>query len=249
MRGDIWARAHPRREQAECTFCLDIIRPSRSVSVRETQCGHSFHAGCLERWVFYTADICLDWTQYSLADDGAIDAHVRPPTCPNCAADLRVIPERLVRQVVLTSVARSLSLRDLAAAEEMYDAGLVYRASTAQGDGVARPSSVPLRLVARREEAVSVPAAAPPAMPVGRAFAVRRDSTVSEPYLPAMAFVAHTELVVHAMSRRSLPDSFAAPRTGQRSGGAEGRGVRRGRARRTEGELALTTRVVLQASS
>lgn len=52
---------------------------------------------------------------------------VRPPICPNCTAVLPVLPEHMVKRVMLTSVARSLNLRDLATATVMYEAGLVFR--------------------------------------------------------------------------------------------------------------------------
>lgn len=109
----------------DCTFCLE--RADSAGEVRVTACEHVFHAACLEEWVFYAADRFLDWRQYCLGDDGTVEATVSPPSCPNCARDLCVVPEPLVRTAILTSIARSLSLRDLVAAAEMYDAGLVGR--------------------------------------------------------------------------------------------------------------------------
>lgn len=260
----VWLRNAPRPDEYECTFCLEPVRPVKDVFVRETPCGHVFHAPCLERWVFFTADICLDWTQYSLADDGSIDAHARPPSCPNCSADLGVLPESLVRTVVLTSVARSLSLRDLVTAAEMYDGGLVYRTSgdtMATSVAPAAPATYPAATPSivsssatslanpRREEASAS------TVPTSYAsnFPPRRDSTTSEPHLPAVAFVAPQDDVVHVLSRRSLSDELTVSRAGRRQGTSSDRAPRRRRRTPWHSRLSQTdltaTRVVLQASS
>lgn len=258
VRADIWHSATvPNRPDPECTFCLEQIRPLKHHLLRETPCNHIFHAACLEQWVFYTAETCLDWTQYTLSDDGSIDLHARPPSCPNCSADLSVLPDRLVRSVMLVSVARSLSLRDLATAAEMYDAGLVYRAGT--DSARASPSSAApasrsapsLPSVATQPEDTGAQVQQVQPVPNQGSFPPRRDSTMSEPYLPATAFVTRQDHAVHALSRRSLPDehTVSRPRSVSATGSSEhdSRGRRR-RRRLGRAELAAG-RLVLQASS
>lgn len=126
MRGASYVHNH-RAHDRDCTFCLEPIT-STSPYVRVTPCRHVFHAECLEQWVMYTATAALDWRNYVVADDGTVDVTVAPPTCPNCTARLPVLPARLVRHALLTAIAKSLSLPDLATAARMYDAGLVFRA-------------------------------------------------------------------------------------------------------------------------
>jgi RING-like zinc finger len=122
-------RATPHHAAAdECTFCLGRVRAR--TRVRVTRCGHVFHRECLEQWVYHCADECLNWANYSLAADGRIDGGKPPPSCPNCAADLGVLGPEDVKQTLLVAVARSLSLRDVALAAELYDNGLVLLRGT-----------------------------------------------------------------------------------------------------------------------
>lgn len=125
---NIIAPAHKPTRNAhadnECTFCLDAIHNGKQVRI--TPCNHAFHTSCLEQWVLFKAEHCLNWRHYSLRDDGKVECLVRKPTCPNCATELQVVPELLIRSVVLVSVARSLSLGCVRAAQEMINAGLVW---------------------------------------------------------------------------------------------------------------------------
>lgn len=161
-------------DSTECTFCLENIRIHHPV--RRTQCGHSFHPICLQKWVLYSAETALSWRSYSLADDGSIVSTVRPPVCPNCSTDLHVLPKRRVKAAMLTAVARALSVPNLAIAAEMYDAGLV------------RPQGI-VEINDYRERQTRY---------------VRNNSTLSEPTLmvPSRNVVRDEELLV---SRRSFP--------------------------------------------
>ena len=197
-----WQSKQLTAGQVECTFCLETIRPS-SDCLRVTGCSHVFHAHCLEQWVMYTADSCLDWHHYTLSDDGSIESHVRPPTCPNCSADLNVLPPKLVRNVMLTSVARSLSLRDLSAAAEMYDAGLVYRAApqyNSQPHPHPRPPARYVRTDSTTSESALVSAAGQVQFP-RRSFPEEMAAVVQPPVL------THTEQRRRrSTSRLGLPD-------------------------------------------
>lgn len=160
----------------ECTFCLETIRIRHPI--RCTPCGHSFHPMCLQKWVLYSAETALSWRSYSLADDGSIVSTARPPVCPNCSADLHVLPERRVKAAMLTAVARALSVPNLAIAAEMYDAGLV------------RPQGI-LQIGDYRERQGSY---------------VRNDSNLLQPtsIVPPGSITAHDEEVM--VSRRSFPE-------------------------------------------
>lgn len=142
MRGVSYVLKHS--SDRDCTFCLDPITSS-SPYVRVTPCRHVYHAECLEQWVRYTANAALDWRNYVVSDDGTVDVSASPPTCPNCTTRLPVLPAHLVRHALLTAIARSLSLPNLAVAASMYDSGLVSRAPplTVQYPQ-ARPVTVPL---------------------------------------------------------------------------------------------------------
>ncbi|KAI8320340.1 hypothetical protein GQ54DRAFT_263744 [Martensiomyces pterosporus] len=48
-------RAHPGREPAECSVCLEEI--STGQCVRTLQCSHCFHVQCIDPW-FCTNAIC-----------------------------------------------------------------------------------------------------------------------------------------------------------------------------------------------
>lgn len=236
IRADHWRRRNP---ETDCTFCLEAIRPSR-ISLRVTPCRHVFHASCLEQWVLYTADICLDWHQYSLSDDGSIKSSARHPSCPNCSADLQVVPHHLLKKVVLTSIARSLSLSDLSAAAEMYDAGLVYRAGPAHSAPSTRRRSVVTSAAtshSRNPQRYS--------RPVPRY--VRQDSTVSEP--PEGLNIANAH--ARQRTRHSLPEEMVAsvppPATGRNQNAH--RAWRRSTSQLAITEHMSTARVVLQTPS
>lgn len=244
--GRQYRRSNPSVLPTECTFCLEAIRPTKHELLRQTPCNHVFHSSCLERWVFYTASLCLDWTQYSLSDDGSIVSRVRTPTCPNCTQDLDVLPQQLVQKVILTSIARSLSLRDLATAAEMYATGIVFQAPRTPPHPPSAPSSPPTRqenvrlpsLTAGRADAAGGVATGPP-------FARRSDSMRSEASLPPVAFVYREESGLRLVRRSEFTVSASIARDGGRGGGLlrERHGARR---RAVEvGE----TRVVLPAIS
>lgn len=110
---------------ANCTFCLDSVRLTQRTRV--TPCNHVFHADCLEQWVMYVAADAMNWRAYTVARDGTLRCLLRLPSCPNCSALLDVLPKDQLRTVLLTAVARSLSLKSLGAASEMYQAGMVVR--------------------------------------------------------------------------------------------------------------------------
>lgn len=124
---------------SECTFCLESVQ-SHQIA-RTTRCNHVFHAPCLEKWVLYVADTALDWRSYTFSADGGIRCLTRFPTCPNCSAQLDVLPKHALRTAMLTSVARSLSLRDLHAASEIYDAWSVLRDAAQRNSAVNRSQS------------------------------------------------------------------------------------------------------------
>lgn len=59
-----------------CTVCVEPLLPG--ASVRWTPCGHVFHAKCLAKWVFFTAE-----------------RRQRIPLCPNCNLQLGIpVPPR-----------------------------------------------------------------------------------------------------------------------------------------------------------
>lgn len=124
MRGVSYVHKHGG--DRDCTFCLDPITAA-SLYVRVTPCRHVYHSECLEQWVMYTANAALDWRNYVIGDDGTVDVSASPPTCPNCTTRLPVLPAHLVRHALLTAIAHSLSLPNLAVAANMYDAGLLSR--------------------------------------------------------------------------------------------------------------------------
>ena len=87
--------------------------------------------------MYYCAGIYLDWSQYSLNEDGQLEGRVPAPTCPTCATELGVITPDEQKQTVLTAIARCLSLRDIASAERLYNTGLVRM--KAEPVNVSRP--------------------------------------------------------------------------------------------------------------
>lgn len=125
IRGSSFLQSH-HGDDPDCTFCLESITAS-SAYVRVTPCRHVFHAECLQRWVMHTAITALDWRHYIVNENGTVDVTVPPPTCPNCTKRLPVLPARLVRHAMLTSIAQSLSLPSLFVAARMYDAGVLFR--------------------------------------------------------------------------------------------------------------------------
>lgn len=110
----------------DCTFCLDALTAKRAGDIRITPCGHAFHAGCLEQWVYHRADTYLDWRNYTLAEDGHIEGSAQPPSCPNCGTALDVISSKELKLTLLKTIARALSLRDLSTAADIFDSGLVH---------------------------------------------------------------------------------------------------------------------------
>lgn len=112
-----------RRIGGECTFCLESVGPRQCT--RLTTCGHIFHARCLEKWVEYSAERFLDAHRHSVAEDGEIRSSARPPSCPNCSADLGVVPVKALRKTIITAIANSLAVTDFAAAEEIIGSGVV----------------------------------------------------------------------------------------------------------------------------
>lgn len=125
---------------ATCTFCLESVHPTQRVRV--TPCNHVFHAECLEQWVTYVAADAMNWRAYTVARDGTLRCLLRLPSCPNCSAMLDVLPKDQLRTVLLTAVARSLSLKDLGAASEMYQAGMVVRDAALRTMHVGSPVRV-----------------------------------------------------------------------------------------------------------
>jgi RING-like zinc finger len=116
-------RACIEHTRDDCTFCLGAIRVSSRIRV--TPCRHVFHDNCLEAWVYHCADECLDWTNYSVGPDGHVHGGKSPPNCPNCCADLGVLMQDDLKQTILTSIARAMSLRDVSSAAELYHNGIV----------------------------------------------------------------------------------------------------------------------------
>lgn len=121
----------------DCGVCFGPVDVS-SGKIRKTQCGHSFHSGCLEALIQTTSNSCLDWRNYVMSTVEDVKVSVRRPTCPYCVSDLPVLPSHLVQQAIFTSFSNNLPLSNMSHSSYFRGASRMWDVLSAMNSLISR---------------------------------------------------------------------------------------------------------------